>query len=332
MVIKVLPVSKANNSILNGGFSIAHKPLIKKCKGNVVFMNIKAKHENKDYDLYFSTNSNNKEKNDIVVTKGILSSEEYNTLPNAYEKNRLQLTTNVSNAGATGEFVINLHNAWTKAVEADIAATVMNGDKKVPRYAYMQNKKILPMLQLKLSDSNEQNPGGDINDPIIRFSINFDKFSDKHPEAVLRGKQITTFRDYSKGTFFNEETGTEEYKLATVTNEQGEEEEIDANNIHKFITTGCIIKNARIMCNSASASEKGLSAKMVAIDVVIEPASGNAFEDVDDDDAEDEMDAIAESFKDATIAPADAAAVANANDNIAADDDEEYDEDKNVDI
>lgn len=205
----------------------------------------------------------------VELTDGIADPANKEDRRNEFEGTRLQLQTTLSRAGQIGEFLSLLNPQWRKQVEDLGSSNVIDLD----------GRKIHDLLQLTLSKKNENNPGGKIDDPIIRFQIDFATFPQKYPHAFLRGLPRTQF--YDARTEYKDEQGRVQYKLATITKDDGTEEPITEKNVHLFVTKGSKIVKGRLMMPSVPVSQSWVSLPMVANRIVLMPGTGGGFTDDD---------------------------------------------------
>ena len=289
MTIKVFTTEEALEQAQTAPDSmvtVTRKKNPKKFKGseflNIVF-NIKQFHGKQGW---FSAKN-------IELSSGLADPADKEDKRNDYVATRLQFATTVSMAGDFGKFLQILNDQWLKAIQQLIDSKTID----------VGNREIKGLMQTHLSQNNAENPGGMIEDPIIRFQIKFDKFSEKHPVAAIRGKQMTEF--YDARTKYVDEDGKPNYKLALVINDYGEEEPVNSDNMHKFVTKGSVLKHVRLMIQSPCISQNCVSCPIVATRVVIMPGGGGGFTDefVDDEDEE--------TLHNVLTAPAPAVEVAN---------------------
>lgn len=184
-----------------------------------------------------------------------------------FESIRLQLSTTVSLAGTWGEFLVALEKDWKKESTRITESEDIGYD----------GQKIHPLMQYKLSMKHAEKPGAPIGDPIIRFKIDFGKFPQRYKYKFLVGQPRTQIYDYR--TRQVDEKGRETFKLATVTNEDGVEELVNASNIHLFVTSKSILRKGRVMIPSAALSSNWLSMPMVINRAIIEPGPDEGFSD-----------------------------------------------------
>lgn len=203
----------------------------------------------------------------VELSNGVADPNNKEDKRNEYEGTRLQLETTVSKAGDFGEFLLKLNPEWKKLVTQLSEAGTIN----------MKDRKIHGLVQSTLSDENKTNPGGVLEDPIVRFKIDFDAFPQKYKHKFLVGQPRTQFFDYR--TRYVDENGREQFKAATVVNDNGEEELVTDKNMHLFITRGSIIRRGRIMMPSIAVSQSWCSHPIVMNRCVLEPGSEDGFSD-----------------------------------------------------
>lgn len=214
----------------------------------------------------------------IELTAGIADPSRKTDPRNSYPQMRFKLQTTLSKCGKFGQFLNLIQQQWRNQINDLI-------DK---RYIDVEGKKIHDLLQYNVSKKNSKNPGAPIEDPIIRFSIDFKTFPKNYRHVFLQNKPRTQFFDAKKKYINNK--GETKYEPATITNDDGTQEPITADNVHKFVITGSKIISAIIMITSASVSDGWISLPLVAHEVVIEQGSGEGFEIRREDDDEDDSD------------------------------------------
>jgi len=207
---------------------------------------------------------------DVELTDGIADPANKDDKRNEFDGIRLHLQTTLSRCGPFGEFLMTLNPQWRKQV------TDMGNNNVID----IEGRKIHDLLQLNLSRKNEKNPGGKIEDPIIRFQVEFYPFPAKYPHSFLRGLPKTQFFDAR--TEYKDEKGVTQYKIATVTRDDGSEEPITEANVHKFVTAGSKIVKARLMMHSVPVSSSWVSLPIIANRVVLMPGGAGGFSDDED--------------------------------------------------
>lgn len=183
-------------------------------------------------------------------------------------KINLQLDTRVSKAGDYGQFIHEFNPIWHAEVERCVTAkTIVKG-----------NRRVVDLLQLNMSADNKYEPGAKIEDPIMRFKIDFSEFSVRHPNKMLRGKPKTQFFDFD--TEYLDERGVKQYLPATVADPiSGEQVPVNTNNIHLFATEGSIIRSGRIMMTGVAVTKNFISMPATAQRIVLERAVDAGFSD-----------------------------------------------------
>ncbi|SIP85981.1 Hypothetical protein PACV_266 [Pacmanvirus A23] len=264
-------------------------------------LTIKAKKENKYHQgtRFFDAKWNigqhtNKEGwfsvEDIPLTAGIAAPGTKETNPSAeFEGTRLQLTTKLSKAGKWGQFLNLLDPEWDSQVNRLAGEGVIDLDgKKI--HALMQKSF---SKKTKAKDAEGKSLAGrPLEDPTIRFKIDFKPFPAKYPHKFLVGVPKTQIFDYRTRTV--NEKGQEQFKLATIIDDDGREVPVTADNVHKFVTSGSTLKKGRIMMNSVSESSSYVSLTPIITRAVIEPGAEEGFDDEDNVDMANE--AVAAAF------------------------------------
>jgi hypothetical protein len=203
----------------------------------------------------------------IELTDGVADPANNKDQRNEFEGTRLQLQTSLSKAGAFGQFLMLMDPAWRKLVADSAASGLIN----------MNGRKIHPLVQTHLSENNPKNPNAPVDDPIIRFKIDFDTFPQKYMHKFLVGQPRTQFFDYR--TRYIDENGREQFKIAMVKNDAGEDEPVTDKNLHKFVTKGSILRKGRLMAPSVPVSQSWCSHPIYINRAVIEPGAESGFSD-----------------------------------------------------
>lgn len=271
-------------------------------------LSIKAKKENKYHQgtRFFDAKWNvgqhtNKEGwfsvDEVPLTAGIAAPGTKETNPSAeFEGTRLQLTTKLSKAGKWGQFLDLLEPKWEEQVKRLADENVIDLD----------GKKVHPLMQRNFSKKTKAKDtegkslaNQPLTDPTIRFKMDFNVFPPKYPHKFLVGVPKTQIFDYRTRTV--NEKGVEQFKLATIVDDFGKEVPVDANNVHKFITPGSVLKKGRIMMNSVSESQGWVSLTPIITRAVIEPAGEEGFDD--EETVDDVNDAVTNAFAAPTNTP-----------------------------
>lgn len=180
----------------------------------------------------------------------------------------LQLETNLSNAGDFGQFLFELDPIWKAKIQKMTDDGVLNIGKR----------NVVGLVQTHLSLDNKTNPGGEIEDPIVRFKVDFSTFSDRHPTKVLRSKQKSQFLDFD--TAYVDAAGVTQYHPAKVVDPiTGELVPVNPYNLHLFATEGSIIKEGRIMMTGVPVAKISVSMPMFAQRIVLKRADEVGFSD-----------------------------------------------------
>lgn len=216
---------------------------------------------------------------DVTLTAGIMDAERAKTKftkgdPN---KQRLRLTTTVSNSGDLGKFLTLFNPVFIKEINRLVAA----------KEIIVGKREICEFIQTKVADesSNVEARGQPIEDGIIRLSVDFSAPQEWKRKNFPWGKTITQFMDYDQS--YVDDNGKTQYKTAMYKNRDGELEQVGENNIHSYITKGSIIKEAIIFMNSPSISSGYVSSKMMVTNCIlqrIQEAGDEVAEPVFDDD------------------------------------------------
>lgn len=206
---------------------------------------------------------------DIELSDGMADPENTDDIRNKFEGTRLQLQTKTSLCGAFGEFLNLLNAQWVAQVKELGESGAID----------LEGKKIHELLQTTLSKKNKNSPGGAIEDPVIRFGVDFGNFPATHPNKALRGQPKTQF--YDARTEYLDEAGRVQYKLATIINDDGEEEFVNTKNVHKFVTSGSRIVRMRLSLPSVVVSASWVSLPITANRVILMPGEEGGFTDDD---------------------------------------------------
>lgn len=193
----------------------------------------------------------------------------YDSKATEYESTRLTFRMMVSESGALGEFMQLLNTHWLHAIEEQIAL------KKIIK----GNRTIHDLIQTKVHNEKSDKYGHDVPDPIIRFKIDFRCYAPNHPLAILRGQPKTTVFDYTEP--YTDERGRTKFKVAVVKNNDGTEEPLTDQNIHKFLTGGSIIRRGRFSIDSLCVCASWISIALVMHEAIVEPCIALEFEEDD---------------------------------------------------
>lgn len=204
----------------------------------------------------------------IPLSDGIADPSNKNDKRNDFDGTRLQLQTSVSRAGAFGQFLNLLNPGWRTYVDSLIKDGVINAN----------GKKVHDLLQLTLSDNNEKTPGAKIEDPIIRFKIDFGTFPQLYKHKFLVGQPKTQIFDFR--TEYTDDKGNKQYKPAMVKDPAtGADVPVNEKNIHLFVTKGSVLRKGRIMITSLAISQSWISLPIYINRAVIEPGAEEGFSD-----------------------------------------------------
>ena len=208
----------------------------------------------------------------IVLTRTVAdpadAGDKRNDTRKAGDKIVLQLESSVSNAGAYGQMINELQPIWLAEVDKRVEdKTIIKG-----------NRRVVDLLQLKVSDDNKVSPGAIIEDPIVRLKVDFSLFSDRHPNKALRGKPMSQFLDYD--TEYIDGNGRAQYLPATVIDPiTGDTVPVNEHNLHLFATEGSIIKSGRAMVSSVAITKQFISMPAIAQRVVLQRGAAGGFSD-----------------------------------------------------
>lgn len=204
----------------------------------------------------------------VNLSIGVADPSDVTDKRNDYDGTRLQLESKISLSGEVGKFLIAVNPLWYSLVEKCVAeGSIVKGSRKVHG-----------LVQTHCSEDNVKTPNAEIEDPIVRFKIDFSSFPNNYPQKFLAGQPKTIIYDYR--TEYLDEKGVKQHKIATVINpDTGKEEPVNAANLHLFVTEGSIIRYGRIMVPSISVSQSWISAAMIINKAVIEPGSVSGFSD-----------------------------------------------------
>jgi len=205
----------------------------------------------------------------VELSIGVADPNNKNDKRNELEGSRMQLQTSLSKAGDMGQALRLLDAEWKESIRRLVANNSIA----------MGARKVHELMQFTLSEENKTNPGGVIEDPIIRFKVNFGLFPPKYRYTFLVGKPKTQFYDYTKK--YTDTNGKVQYCAATVINSEGKEEPVSEKNLHLFVTNGSVLRSARIMISSGAISQSWISLPIEINRAVIEPGCLAGFSDED---------------------------------------------------
>lgn len=248
--------------------SIESRPGSKSYKGGTKYFNVyfhTTKHGK--VEAWFTNLTSTGKAVPINVTRGIADPKNKEDKRNEYEGTRLMIETTVSRSGIVGEFIKLLNDAW----HALITDMVNNGTLQLGL------RKIHGFVRDKLSSENKTNPNGIIEDPEIRFEVDFTPYPAKFPHKFLANLPKSQLFDYEKS--YKDDNGLTQYRPATIQDDNDKETIVNAENIHLFITDDCVVQELRINLSSAPLSASWLSCPLVAGKVVVEQASSGGFSD-----------------------------------------------------
>jgi hypothetical protein len=187
---------------------------------------------------------------------------------NQFEGTRLSLQTTVSRAGALGRALQLVDAGWKN----EIKKLIDNGT------IVIGNRSIHDVVQFNYSMEHKTNPGGVIEDPIIRLKIDFKPFPQKYKYQFLVGQPKTQFFDYTKP--YQDKEGRTQYRPAEVLNPAtGIVELVGEGNLHHFVTNGSTIMHGRITIPSGAISQAWVSLPIMLTKVVLKPGGPEGFSD-----------------------------------------------------
>jgi hypothetical protein len=187
-----------------------------------------------------------------------------------FEQMRLSLRLKVSQLGDFGKFLMLAEPEWQKLVER------LNKEGHI---AFNHKQDVHPIVYLTFTDKhkNEELRGKPNPDPTVKIKIDFTKYSDKWaPPPMIKGTQKTQIFDATKP--YTDKSGKTQYKVATVVGEDGKEEEVNANNLHKMLTSGSMVSGL-IHLPAGVVSASWVSAPMYVAKLYVAPGSDEGFDD-----------------------------------------------------
>jgi hypothetical protein len=209
---------------------------------------------------------------DVPISRGLADPADTNDPRNDPSQNRRNIIqTTAKKLGPFGQFLILLNRQYMSQVNGLIES----------KWIFEKNKKPFPIIQTHISENAAENAGGELDDPIVRFTIDWKKYSDKHYIPELRGQTVTQFLDFR--TRYIETKGErsfERFKPAMVTDPQtGEQVLVTEANQHLFVTNGSIIRRGRTEIDSITIGKNWISMDMTLTRTVIEPGQEGAYSD-----------------------------------------------------
>ncbi len=204
---------------------------------------------------------------DVILTTGVADPKNVADPRNQYDSTRRNLQTTVSNSGDIGQFILASNTPFLERIDELIAeGTIEKGKRDIHQLA---------QTHVSNESTNKEARGQPIEDPIIRFKIDWGLFPDGY-KSFLAGQTKSQFYDYR--TKYTDEDGRTQYKLATIVVD-GMEVLVNDDNLHLFVTKGSIIREGRIMIQSLSVSAGWISCPMTINRAVIEPGPPEGFSD-----------------------------------------------------
>ena len=195
---------------------------------------------------------------------------------NKYPGMRLQLQTNKSQCGDLGEFLLLLNAQYLHAVSEFEQLNKMRFEKKT----------VCPLLQTHFAGTNVEKANQPMEDPPIRFKIDFKPYPAKHPHAFLANLPKTQIFDFNKPIISAE--GKVDYAPATIEID-GKDVPVDESNVDKFIKAGCIVKYIRFSMPNLAISQSFIALTMTANKLIIQQGAENGFD-------EPELESLSDAF------------------------------------
>jgi hypothetical protein len=204
----------------------------------------------------------------IALTDGMADPTNLQDKRNQYDGTRLQLQTTVSNAGDYGKALLALNPHWRAKIEKMAGEKIIN----------LTGRKIHDLVQLTLSEDNEKNPGKPLEDPIIRFKVDFGTYPATYPHKFLAGQPKTQFFDFDKP--YLDQNGQTQYRAATVVDPAtGKEVPVNTKNVHLFVTPGSVIMFGRVNASSVPISQSWASLPITINRCVLKQGGPAGFSD-----------------------------------------------------
>lgn len=188
------------------------------------------------------------------------------------ENQRRRLTTTASKSGDLGEISILLNGIFKEKVEA-LAATGA---------IVIKNRTICMFAQTNISDESKEVAlrGKAIDDPIMRQVIDFSAPKEWYRKGFPWGTTVTQFLDFKKPFDVDGET---KYEKLTWKNDEGVDEPITPENMHRVLTAGSIVHEYTLWYGNPSISKSFVSSKVTMTRCVIE-CIDNSVENVAEPD------------------------------------------------
>jgi hypothetical protein len=212
--------------------------------------------------------NNDKLNEPIILSVGVADPADAGDKRNDFKGTRMVLQTTVSRSGDMGKFLLALNPQWKAAVDDLVKdGTIVIGTRKIH-----------DMVQTHVAESNEKAAGEVIEDPIIRFKIDFGLYPSTYRPAFLAGRPRTVIEDYR--TAYIDSKGIERYHPAMVEDPvTGKPVPVNEDNLHLFLTEGTIVHSYRVSMPSASISREWVSMPMTMAHIVATPGAPGGFSD-----------------------------------------------------
>jgi hypothetical protein len=224
----------------------------------------------KFFNVFFNINTF-KRKNgwfsaeNITLSRGVADPANIEDVRNEFKGTRLQLQTTVKRAGAIGEFLLAVHFEWLECVKHLAEQGIID----------LAKRDVHNVVTTHRSLKAKEDPGAELDDPLISFKVDFEKYPAKYPIATLVGQPKTVFLDYDTAYMDGE---IEKYREAKV-DVDGQIVPVAENNLHLFANNGAEMKKLRINIASASQSQGWVSMPVLACRVVLKTGPPEGFSD-----------------------------------------------------
>jgi hypothetical protein len=202
--------------------------------------------------------------------RGIVPKDKAEGTEAKFESSRLVLRLKASQLGDFGKFLMLAEPEWQKLAQK------LKEDGVI---VYNHKHDIHPLVYLTYGDKHkiEELRGKPNPDPTIRIKLDFGRYSEKYaPPPMIKGAQKTQIFDATKPYLDNDKKL--KYKVATVTGDDGKEEEVNANNVHKLLTEGSMVSGL-IHIPSLVVSASWVSAPTYISKLYVAPGTANDFDD-----------------------------------------------------
>lgn len=186
---------------------------------------------------------------------------------NEYETSRLQLRVKLSELGDLGQFLELAEPQWQAFVDK------LDEDKVITRGK--RDTHTFVQLEHSMEHTMEELRGQPIDDPVVKFKIDFSRYEKFAPAPLIKGSQKTTIYDATKT--YIDSNNKQQYKVATVTNGAGVEEELNADNVHKFLRKNSTISGI-IHISCLCVSQSWVSIPITASKLYVVPGLDDNFD------------------------------------------------------